>query len=67
MHDKVYTIVPSLLPQQMPVLAAYMWQHGLEQGHNSILWNLNTTMHFMVAKGKMVKDKIQKNLSRAIF
>ena len=39
-------------------------------GHNSILWNLNTTMHFMVAKGKKVKDKIQKiqkNLSRPIF
>lgn len=32
LHDKVYTIVPSLLPQQTPVLAAHMWQHGLEQG-----------------------------------
>lgn len=39
----------------------------IRTGHNSILLNLNTTMHFMVAKGKKVKDKIQKNLSRAIF
>ena len=29
MHDKVYTIVPSLLPQQMPVLAAYRAQFYL--------------------------------------
>jgi len=39
----------------------------IRTGHNSILLNLNTTMHFMLAKGKKIKDKIQKNLSRAIF
>lgn len=38
----------------------------IRTGHNSILLNLNTTMHFMVAKGKKVMIKF-KNLSRAIF
>ena len=52
LHDKVHTIGPSLLPQQMPVLAAHMWQHGLEQGTALFCWNWIPTMHFTLAKGK---------------
>lgn len=32
LHEKVCIIVLSLLPQQIPVLAAHIWQKGLEQG-----------------------------------
>lgn len=40
-----------ILPQQIPMLAAHMWQNGLEQGTTLSCWSLIPMMHFTLAKG----------------